>query len=420
MTDNLPALLGSPSVEKFPATVDTELEFLSQARKLLDSGFPDHSLLDIWNAAIHNLRRRVETYGIDLFISAVKDEPGRKKYDKDGETLNERWNGVDELTLINGSTKLGVLNKKAGKSLEMINWMRNHASPAHASDSKVEAEDVYGLALILQKNLFESEMPDPGHSPSGLFEPIKNSELTGENLIILKDQIKAFKQGDIRITFGFLLDMICKGESPSRDNAEKLFPEAWEKANDDLKKSAGQRYHSYLLDPESDTSDDKGAKIRVLETLVQVEGIKYIPDAARASLYRHAVKQLAKAKDTAYGWTDEEKAAKALAQFGPFVPSIAFEDVYQEILAVWAGNYWGRSSAHATLKPFIDALNSNQLMALARLYKDNERANSELFQKKPKAKALSLLDYIQSKLTIQASIDEIDQIKKEIESMQYA
>src|SRR5690606_29725297 len=190
--------------------------------------------------------------------------------------------------------------------------------------------------------------------------------------------------------------------------------------NDDLKKSAGQRYHSYLLDPESDTSDDKGAKIRALETLVQVEGIKYIPDAARASLYRHAVKQSAKAKDTAYGWTESEQAAKALGQFGPFVPSIAFEDVYQEILAVWAGNYWGRSSAHATLKPFIDALNSNQLMALARLYKDNERANSELFQKKPKAKALSLLDYIQSKLTIQASIDEIDQIKKEIESMQYA
>jgi len=35
-----------------------------------------------------------------------------------------------------------------------------------------------------------------------------------------------------------------------------------------------------------------------------------------------------------YGWSDEEKAAKSLAQFDPYVPSIAFEDVYQEILAV--------------------------------------------------------------------------------------
>jgi hypothetical protein len=417
MSDNLPILLSSPSLANFPATVHTEIEFLSQARRLLDAGFPDHSLLDIWNAAVHNLRRRVEAYGLDLFISAIKDESGRKKYDKDGETINERWSGVDDMTLINGATKLGVLHKKAGKSLEMINWMRNHASPAHASDSKVEAEDVFALALMLQKNLFEAEMPDPGHSPSGLFEPIKKAELSPENIELLKDQIRAFKQGDIRITFGFLLDLITKGESPSQNNASNLFEEVWNKSNDDLRKAAGQRYHSYLLEPDSDTSEDGGAKIRVLETLVKVDGVKFIPDAARASLYRHAIKQLAKAKDTSYGWADEEKAAKALAQFGPHVPSIAFEDVYQEILTVWVGNYWGRSTAFLTLKPFIDVLNSNQLMSLARLFLENERASEELFSSKPKAKAKDLLEAIKGKLTIQASIDEIDEIISEIKKI---
>lgn len=417
MSDNLPVLLSSPSTVNFPATVTTEIEFLSQARKLLDAGFPDHSLLDIWNAAVHNLRRRVEAYGLDLFLSAIKDDSGRKKYDKDGETINERWSGVDDMTLINGATKLGVLHKKAGKSLEMINWMRNHASPAHASDSKVEAEDVFALALMLQKNLFEAEMPDPGHSPSGLFEPIKKSELSTENVDLLKDQIKAFKQGDIRITFGFLLDLITKGESPSHSNASNLFGEVWEKSNDDLRKSAGQRYHSYLLEPDSDTSEDGGAKIRVLETLVKVDGVKFIPDAARASLYRHAIKQLAKAKDTSYGWNDEEKAAKALAQFGPHVPSIAFEDVYQEILTVWVGNYWGRSTAHLTLQSFIDVLNSNQLVSLSRLFLENERAGSELVSSKPKSRAKDLLDTIKNRLTIQASIDEIDEIISEIKKL---
>lgn len=417
MSENLPVILETPSQSNFPATVETEIEFLIQARKLLDGGFPDHSLLDIWNAAIHNLRRRIETYGIDLFTSAVKDEPGRKKYDKDGETINERWSNVDELVLITGATRLGVLNKKAGKSLEMINWMRNHASPAHASDNKVEKEDVFGLAIILQKNLFESEMPDPGHSPSGLFEPIKSTELTSENIELLKDQIKAFKQADIRITFGFMIDMICNGGNPSYSNVKHLFEEVWTKANDDLKKSAGQRYHSYILTPDADTSEDKGAKIRLLETLVKVEGIKYIPDAARANLYRHAVKQLAKAKDTAYGWSDEEKAAKALIQFGPYVPSIAFEDVYQEILSVWSGNYWGRSDAHTILEPFVNTLNSTQLMTLVRMYKNNERVQSELFQSKPKAYAKQLLENIKEELTIQASIDEVDEIIKLVEDL---
>lgn len=410
MSSTLPAILTDTTVSQFPAITNVEIQFLNDAKTLLDVGFPDHSLLNIWNASVHNLRRRVELYGVELFNSAIKDEAGRKKYENNGETLTERWGGVDDLVLINGSIKLGVLNKKAGKALEMINWMRNHASPAHASDNKVEKEDVFGIALILQKNLFEAEMPDPGHSPSGLFDPIKKSVLDEENLDLLRDQINAFKLSDIRITFGFLLDMICKGESPAAENAKALFSAVWERANEDLKCSAGQRYHTYLLDQEADTSSDKGAKVRVLETLLKVDGIKYIPDAARATLFRRAVKKLAEAKNTAYGWSDEVKAAKALVQFGTAIPSIAFEDVYQEVLAVICGNYWGRSDAYQTLKILFEKLNSTQLMALARLFRNNNRVMEELFQSRPKAIALGILSDIKEKMTIQASKDEIDEI----------
>lgn len=417
MSSALPAILTLPSKTTFPAATDVEINFLNDAKKLLDVGFPDHALLNIWNASVHNLRRRVELYSIELFNSAIKEESGRKKYDINGDTITERWSGVDDLVLINGSIKLGVLNKKAGKALEMINWMRNHASPAHASDNKVEAEDVYGIALILQKNLFEAEMPDPGHSPSGLFEPIKKSILDEDNIELLKDQIKAFKMSDIRITFGFLLDMICEGNSPAKDNAKALFPEVWKKANENLKCSAGQRYHAYSLDPDIDSSMDKGAKVRVLETLINIDGIKYIPDAARANLFRRAVKKLAKAKDTPYGWNEEVKSAKALAQFGTAIPSIAFEDVYQEILAVICGNYWGRSEAYITLKIFFKDLNSTQLMNLARLFKNNTRVCEELFQQKPKQIALDLLSEIQDKMTIQSSKDEIDEIIEYVEEL---
>ena len=414
MEEQLPALLNG---EKYPALIQVELDFLSQARKLLDSGFPDHALLDIWNASVHNLRRRVEAYGVELFLSSVKDEPGRKKYNKDGETINERWGGVDEFILISGTTRLGVLNKKAGKSLEMINWMRNHASPAHASDDRVEREDVFGLALILQKNLFESPLPDPGHSPSGLFDPIKSATLDEEKLGLLRDQINSFRTADIRLTFGFMVDIICKGEDPAFENVKPLFGDVWSKADDDLRKSSGSRYHSFVLDPDSDDSSDKGARVRLLETLVSCHGIKYIPDAARASLYRHAVKPLSRAKDESYGWADEVKSAKSLSQFGPHVPSIAFEEIYQEILAVWFGNYWGRSDAYIELEPFIKSLNTTNLIRLARMMIENERSSNELFQSKPKSQAIDLLRWIKTKLTIQANIDEIDSISDKIKEI---
>ena len=417
MVDHLPAILDAPGAANFPALIEEESGLLSQARKLFDAEFYDHSLLDVWNAAISNLRRRVEAYGVDLFESVVKDEPGRKKYNPEGETLSERWAGVDDLTLIAGSTKLGLLNKKAGKSLEMINWMRNHASPAHNSDHKVEKEDVIGLVLILQKNLFEAGLPDPGHSVSGLFDPIKASELGEGELELLSDQIKALKAADIKVAFGFMLDLLCKGDPPSVENVWELFPVVWDRANEDIRKTAGLRYHGYKLNPESDESEDQGAAVRILDFLTEVEGIKYIPDGARASIYRRAAKKLAKAKNTSYGWAAEQAAAKTLNQFGPHVPNIAFAEVYQEILAVWCGNYWGRSSAHVRLGGFIDNLNSKRLMELAGMFRDNERVRSELFQSKPKAQAIALLESFKGRVTIQAHKDELDEIIDELKDL---
>lgn len=414
MEDHVPAILHPAKKSEFPAVVRREAGFLAQARKLFDAGFYDHALLDIWNAAVSNLRRRIEAYGVDLFQSIVKEEPGRKKYDLEGETLAERWAAVDDLTLISGATNLGLLNKKAGKSLEMINWMRNHASPAHDSDHKVEKEDVIGLVLILQKNLFETPLPDPGHSVSGLFDPIRKSRLENQQIDLLSDQINGLRRADIKVAFGFMLDLLCKGEDPNLANIAELFPLVWKRANDDLRKTAGLRYHKYKLDPGSDESGDSGAAIRILDFLTRVSGINYIPDGARAAIYRRAAKNLADAKDMSYGWASEDRAAKTLKQFGPHVPSIAFTEVYQEILAVWCGNYWGRSSSHIYLRGFIETLNTKRIMELASMFRDNDRVRSELFQKTPKAKAIDLLNELRAKVTIVAHKDEVDGIISDV------
>ena len=417
MTETLPAILITPSKEMFPVLVSQETGLLQQARKLFDAEFYDHALLDIWNASVHNLRRRVEAYGVDLFLSVVKDEPGRKRYDLSGDTLNERWQDVDDLTLISGATSLGLLNRKAGKALEMINWMRNHASPAHGTDSKVEKEDVLGLVLLLQKNLFEAPLPDPGHSVSSLFDPVKTAKLSKEQEDLLRDQVRGLRQQDLRICFGFMLDMLCMGNEPALQNTKSLFPLVWERATEDLRKTTGVKYHQLSINPDADESSDKGGRVRLLDFLIQVNGIQYIPDAARAAIYRHAAKQLAKAKDSSYGWASEVTAATTLEQLGPSVPSICFEEVYQEILAVWCGNYWGRSGAHAHLQASIDRLNTDQIRTVVSMFRNNARVRDELHQTKPKARGLELLSTLRKRVTIASHVGEVDEAIKRLEEM---
>ena len=406
--NTLPAILSGPtSLAIVPSSHETAL--LDQARKLYDLEFHDHALLNLWNASVHNLRRRVEAYGADLFLSVVKDEPGRKKYDKDGETLADRWSGVDDLVLIAGASRLSLVNKKGGKALEMINWARNHASPAHDSDSPVGPEDVIAMALMLQANLFDLPMPDPGHSIAGLFEPVKTVALDQTKIGLLSDQIKSLSQSNVRNAFGFLLDMLSAGVAPASQNAATLLPVAWDKAGEDVRKAAGLQYHTVRLDPSSDSSVDKAMDTRLLDFLTAVGGIRYIPDATRAELYRRAGKLLADAKNQSYGWGAEETAAQTLAQFGPHVPTIAFDEVYQEIVAVFCGNYWGNSGAGAILSDFITTLNTDQVRRLINLIVNNDRAKAEFFQSKPKARAVALLETLKGKLVIAAHTAEADQ-----------
>ena len=417
MTIDLPVLLDHTKYELFPVLDEKEQHFLSEASNLFRDEYYSYSLLAVWNAAVNNLRRKIEAYGVDLWQSVVKDEPGRKKYKADGESIPDRWEGIDDSVLILGASRLGLLNKKAGKTLEMINWMRNHASPAHGSECVAEKEDVAALVLLLQKNLFESPLPDPGQSVGSLFDPVKNNDLDLNQLKPLKDQIRSLRPQDLRICFGFMLDILCKGEQPGTNNVQSLFPIVWELANDTLRKVAGENYFSFTVAPESDDSKDKGAKTRLLEFLIIVEGVHFIPDGARSALFRKAASQLAKAKDTSYGFSDELSAAKTLQQLGSCVPNIAFEEVYQEILAVWCGNYWRRSGAHNYLGDFIDSLTTDQIRSLARMFRENERVRDELYQSKPKAQAIKLLDELKEKLTIESHKNEIDHTKESIEEL---
>jgi len=324
---------------------------------------------------------------------------------------------VDDNTTIEGATQMGVLNKKAGKALEMINWMRNHASPAHNNDDSVSKEDVIGLAMILKSNLFDIQLPDPTHSPVSLLEQIKSFALTGQQIELFKEQINGFSSRDIRTVFGFGLDAICKGDEPEYSNMISLFSNIWDKATDELKTNMGLRLHNYIFDKGSDTSDDGAAKERVYDMLIVVEGIKYIPESTRASIYRNLAKKLAEAKDTSYGWHLENAESRALKQLGPYVPSIAFEDVYQEILSVWCGNYWGRSDASEILCDFIFNLSPKKQMDIIKLFETNERVRDELSQNRPKGYALSLLNEIRSRLTNQSQIAEVDKIIQHVKDV---
>ena len=403
--------------ETFPMLSEKEYIYINEARALFQQRFYSYSLIAFWNAATSNLKRKVEAYGIEIWSSTVKNKQGRKTYDINGSTIAERWSDVDDIILISGAKDIGLIDSKAAKSLEMINWMRNHTSSAHDSDNRVEEKDVIALVLLLEENLFKQPLPEPKHSISAVFKPINNRALNSEELITLDDQIKSYNNQEIKTLFGFLLDLLTTGNEQIKTNVFNLFPAVWERANDDLRKTLGIKYHEYMINSNEIEDENKDVKTSIFELLIKVDGVSYIPEGTRAKIYRKASIKLAEAKNTMYGWSKEESASKFLRQLGIKVPSVVFEIVYQEILSVWCGNYWGKSESQPILKPFIDSISTEQIKQILKMFKENNRVKEELYQQNPKNEAIKLLHFFENRLTLELHKEELKETIKFVKNL---
>jgi hypothetical protein len=67
-----------------------------------------------------------------------------------------------------------------------------------------------------------------------------------------------------------MLDVIVEGTESAYANAELLFPTVWERSNEDLRKTAGLRYHSLVI---GGGEEAKEAKNRILQMLAEVKSI---------------------------------------------------------------------------------------------------------------------------------------------------
>ncbi len=184
----------------------------------------------------------------------------------------------------------------------------------------------------------------------------------------------------------------------------------WERVGEEKRAELGERYQELSFSTSNDPSQDHKAQNRLFEIIVKINAVKYIPEGGRAVIYRELAKRLARAKDTIYGWSFEESECKALAQMGPYVPHSALEEVYQEILSVWCGNYWGRSGGHIILRDFIFKLTHKEIVKIMKLFELNHRVREELVFARPKKYALDLLQETKDTMELITNKNEIDKI----------
>jgi hypothetical protein len=387
---------------------DDERSMITEAADLNEK-YPNHAIIDLWDASVHNLRKRVEIYSIEMFLSALNLQ--NTEYNKDGTTIPERWRKIKDSSLIEGAYKLRLISEKTYTLLNAINNVRNNHSAAHETFDPVTSQEVICFAGLLFADLFEKPMPANVYIPKEVFEKLKNQQ-TETQLMAIAQTIASFDPQSISNLYGFAKSSIINGEKPIFQNISFLFPTLWQKFSDVERRDFGHTFASFFVDGEADQSKDKKAKERMFSLIVDVKGFADVPEQVMFGVYRNRINALSSAKDSMYGWGAEDAAAEELVRLGPNIPPACFDLFFSEYLRVYCGNVFGCSNASHILQPFMEALTEDEKVRVCGLFCGN--VLDELAWNRPKEKALSFLSEIKTQCKSDESKRKIDETAKMI------
>jgi len=148
---SIPTLLNNPENPIFNL-VEDEIYSLKEASELIILEKYSYSLFAIWSAVIINIQRRIENFGIEIFLNIIERDD---TFNKDGNTLKDRWLSINEFNLINYAQRINIINHITHDFITALYWMKSNTNEEKRRN--IDKEEVFSIVNLIEKNLFLSE-----------------------------------------------------------------------------------------------------------------------------------------------------------------------------------------------------------------------------------------------------------------------
>lgn len=191
-----PKLLENPSDSIFNLS-EAEIYSIKEVNELIDIEHYAYSLFAIWNCVITNIQRRIEEFGIETLLKIIDE---KENFNKNGNTLKDRWLNVNEYKTISYARKLNIINHIAHDLITTLYWMKMNTN--EEENKKIDKEEIFSIIYLLEKNLFlkifKKDMrinkTDSNYKRRKNDQNQKITKPTTHNELLLKTGVKVFEQ----------------------------------------------------------------------------------------------------------------------------------------------------------------------------------------------------------------------------------
>ena len=196
---------------------DSEKYSIKETEELISIEKYSYSLFAFWTAVIINLQRRIEKFGINIFLNiADKDEP----YNAEGNTLKDRWLNINEYKIVAYAKRLNIINHITHDMITTLYWMKSNTNEEEIKN--ISLQEILSIIYLIEKNLFLCEFKEDkrGKNPTIINSKMKfrrkednrtdyNDVPRTYHDLLLRSGVKIFEEQNKKIESKPILDKYC-------------------------------------------------------------------------------------------------------------------------------------------------------------------------------------------------------------------
>lgn len=278
--------------------------YLSKFLVAIGAGLFDAALNYLWDETVAELRRRIADYDVNYFFDVAVQAPDRRKHLKDADDLAK----VTDDEMMKAASEIGLISEIGYKQLDLIRYMRNHASAAHPNQNDIGANTLLGWVEVCITHVIT--LPESGvvAEIKRILVNVKGRTLTPEQAAEIATYFSGLPADQADNLSAGLFGIFMEVTTPEtvRDNVRLLLPHLWPRVSEGQRQKFGVKYARYVANGDTDQA-------QLAKDLLNLLGAAaYLPDEARVPDISSAIEDLLRAHRGFDNFYNEGPRARAL------------------------------------------------------------------------------------------------------------
>ncbi|MFF1927309.1 hypothetical protein [Streptomyces sp. NPDC058228] len=368
--------------------------YLSKFFAAVSAGLFDAALNYLWDETVNQLRQRVSAYDLSYFYDlAVGPTSDLRKKLSTSEDLSK----VEDQKLIQAANKMGLLSDVSLQQIDLVRYMRNHASAAHPNHVELRALQLLNFLETCIVEVMTMRVDGVVIEIKRLLENIKKDAVESSDVPVIAATFDKMPEGQANNLGNGLFGIYTRigTDEQTKANVRLLMPKLWPYLSDDTHRQFGVRAARFRANQDKEQA---GLARELLET---VDAVSFLPDDIRVPEIDAAIEMLL---STHAGWdnfTNEYAPAVRLAELvgnPPAVPKEVMHKYVDSLVWVFLTNGAGESwSANPIYEQLLRGLTVEEASYALTSFCSHDIA-LRLNMERPQKKFRQLLDVIDGKI----------------------